>query len=616
MRHFPPWPSTTSSHSRAQVPRDDLLADPAAVANGFRVLPENSSIEIEEHNVAAFSLPQEVLSFQPDDQAVFARFANGDCERKLHCNIELNHDELEALRLLQEEARAHRVALPVSISASATRYLSHSHGDPKKALKMMEATTEWRSSFFTRPLSDVDMAEDLKLVLVFRAARIPAAWHRERRYDLVIRVLVFCMEYFLRYMAVPGKIESLNVVIDLKESPNANPWQWADMEWKCLAAPAIVDLSLSQIPIGVLREVHRSMGMYYVGRIFRFYICNMPRILGTLVLTERQRQKLVFVCRPEDITKDMAERQIEEDLGGSRPLLKEFFPFPLLPGPFEPNMPPSPRCFPEAVPGPAGFERGRLWNWRVKPEENQRLEFSDCAADIFRKCGLPVPAEIAPSAPTPSGGKRREGVHDDERTPREVLITNSMDEDCLAKLGGEGGKASRAWIASAMLMRQLWTSPAEFATAARSCKRSRWCSADVAACFPDVVVASDEPSQQKLDDNDEGEQQCTYNAERVIGNGTFGIVYSAHIVETNETVAIKKVFVDRRYRNRELQVWREMHHPNIVTLKHAFYTSGDSPDELYLNMVMEYVPETVYCVMKRFGTLPLASECEVVVWWQ
>jgi len=58
--------------------------------------------------------------------------------------------------------------------------------------------------------------------------------------------------------------------------------------------------------------------------------------------------------------------------------------------------------------------------------------------------------------------------------------------------------------------------------------------------------------------------------------------------------------VDRRYRNRELQLWREMRHPNIVTLKHAFYTSGDSPDELYLNMVMEYVPETVYCVMKRF----------------
>merc|ERR550537_316184 len=111
----------------------------------------------------------------------------------------------------------------------------------------------------------------------------------------------------------------------------------------------------------------------------------------------------------------------------------------------------------------------------------------------------------------------------------------------------------------------------------------------------------EESMAQQAAPSQESEPQCTYNAERVIGNGTFGIVYSAHIVETDETVAIKKVFVDRRYRNRELQVWREMSHPNIVTLKHAFYTSGDSPDELYLNMVMEYMPETVYGVMKRFS---------------
>mmetsp|Transcript_33555 Transcript_33555/g.104435 ORF Transcript_33555/g.104435 Transcript_33555/m.104435 type:complete len:385 (-) Transcript_33555:342-1496(-) len=110
-------------------------------------------------------------------------------------------------------------------------------------------------------------------------------------------------------------------------------------------------------------------------------------------------------------------------------------------------------------------------------------------------------------------------------------------------------------------------------------------------------MMQDQQQQEEAD----AEPQCTYNAERVIGNGTFGIVYSAHVVETNETVAIKKVFVDRRYRNRELQVWREMRHPNIVTLKHAFYTSGDSPDELYLNMVMEFLPETAYCAMKRYG---------------
>eukprot|EP00929_Paragymnodinium_shiwhaense_P000554 TRINITY_DN10079_c0_g1_i3.p1 TRINITY_DN10079_c0_g1~~TRINITY_DN10079_c0_g1_i3.p1 ORF type:complete len:521 (+),score=107.30 TRINITY_DN10079_c0_g1_i3:111-1673(+) len=121
-----------------------------------------------------------------------------------------------------------------------------------------------------------------------------------------------------------------------------------------------------------------------------------------------------------------------------------------------------------------------------------------------------------------------------------------------------------------------------------------------AAQQPQAREAPPPPPDQTPEAGDDGEPQCTYNAERVIGSGTFGIVYSAHIVEKNETVAIKKVFVDRRYRNSELQVWLEMRHPNIVELKHAFYTSGDSADELYLNMVMEFVPETVYCVMKRF----------------
>lgn len=32
----------------------------------------------------------------------------------------------------------------------------------------------------------------------------------------------------------------------------------------------------------------------------------------------------------------------------------------------------------------------------------------------------------------------------------------------------------------------------------------------------------------------------------------------------------------------------------------SFYTNGDGPDEVYLNVVMEYIPETVYRVMKNF----------------
>ncbi len=35
-------------------------------------------------------------------------------------------------------------------------------------------------------------------------------------------------------------------------------------------------------------------------------------------------------------------------------------------------------------------------------------------------------------------------------------------------------------------------------------------------------------------------------------------------------------------------------HPNVVDLKAYFYSVGDKKDEVFLNLVLEYVPETVY----------------------
>ena len=40
----------------------------------------------------------------------------------------------------------------------------------------------------------------------------------------------------------------------------------------------------------------------------------------------------------------------------------------------------------------------------------------------------------------------------------------------------------------------------------------------------------------------------------MIGHGSFGVVFQAKVVETNEVVAIKKVLQDRRFKNRELQI--------------------------------------------------------------
>ena len=80
-----------------------------------------------------------------------------------------------------------------------------------------------------------------------------------------------------------------------------------------------------------------------------------------------------------------------------------------------------------------------------------------------------------------------------------------------------------------------------------------------------------------------------------IGRGAFGKVLLAVVKGTGEKVAIKKVFQDRRYKNRELPIMLELHHPNIVELKSYFCTKADkgSDDEFFLNCIMEYVPLTL-----------------------
>lgn len=76
-------------------------------------------------------------------------------------------------------------------------------------------------------------------------------------------------------------------------------------------------------------------------------------------------------------------------------------------------------------------------------------------------------------------------------------------------------------------------------------------------------------------DSNAAQENISYSAERIIGNGSFGVVFEAKVVETNEVVAIKKVLQDKRFKNRELQIMRQLvkdPHTNIVALKHCFYS--------------------------------------------
>ncbi|KAK8615036.1 hypothetical protein V6N13_068822 [Hibiscus sabdariffa] len=102
--------------------------------------------------------------------------------------------------------------------------------------------------------------------------------------------------------------------------------------------------------------------------------------------------------------------------------------------------------------------------------------------------------------------------------------------------------------------------------------------------------------------NGQPKQTVSYMAERVVGTGSFGVVFEAKCLETGESVAIKKVLQDKRYKNRELQIIRILEHPNVIQLKHCFFSTTEK-DELYLNLVLEYVPETVHRVSKHHSRM-------------
>uniref|UniRef100_M1CBL8 non-specific serine/threonine protein kinase n=1 Tax=Solanum tuberosum TaxID=4113 RepID=M1CBL8_SOLTU len=78
--------------------------------------------------------------------------------------------------------------------------------------------------------------------------------------------------------------------------------------------------------------------------------------------------------------------------------------------------------------------------------------------------------------------------------------------------------------------------------------------------------------------NGQPKQNVSYIAEHVVGTGSFGVVFQAKCRETGEIVAIKKVLQDKRYKNRELQIMQMLDHPNIVALKHSFFSTTDKEE--------------------------------------
>ncbi|KAI8019453.1 hypothetical protein LOK49_LG04G00445 [Camellia lanceoleosa] len=92
-----------------------------------------------------------------------------------------------------------------------------------------------------------------------------------------------------------------------------------------------------------------------------------------------------------------------------------------------------------------------------------------------------------------------------------------------------------------------------------------------------------------------------YEMKDVIGKGGYGVVYKGHDLETDQIVAIKKMYASDLNNNatmQEISLLKEMEHANIVKLLEA---KPNTDKGSY--MIFEYLDYDLEKFMKKFSKI-------------
>lgn len=101
----------------------------------------------------------------------------------------------------------------------------------------------------------------------------------------------------------------------------------------------------------------------------------------------------------------------------------------------------------------------------------------------------------------------------------------------------------------------------------------------------DINVEFGKPQHTVFIDRYGVSDNLTFNFKKAIGKGAFGVVVEVELKDKRRT-ALKRMFLDCRYRNRELSTLLKINHPHIVEL--LYYRTFDWGTEgHYLDLIFE-----------------------------
>lgn len=296
--------------------------------------------------IGEYTMPSEILLYDPTEDDIFTRFHVGSSNefrlRQIFLHVELLKHEEEMLLELDSFLAENCIKLPGFMSPLVLRVLMfnkrrHPNTYIQRSMNHLITMFNWRVS--TYPLSDIEssLREDLESgiiywhgrdyclrpILTIRLSKV----NKHFPLDRFIRLIVFCMEWGMRYLMCPGKVETCLALIDIK------------------------GVSLTSFPISTMSEISSLLTNQYSFRLYRMFILHDSLFIQTVwslmkqFLTDLQQHKIIL-SRHEiksQLFKTVHPNQVEEHFGGlQKNRTVPFYPFSFPPGPFsDPKLHPN-----------------------------------------------------------------------------------------------------------------------------------------------------------------------------------------------------------------------------------------------------------------------------------
>lgn len=267
-----------------------------------------------------FSITLSCLLHEPDEIDIIE-----DELRYIYLNQILSDDEQLYLAKLRKCAKNHGQKFPHSVWVQALRFLASARFHVQTALDIMTNNHEFRIKEL--PISEKNVIDDLKLGAIYWHGRDmkcrPILIVKLAKLDLFVgeveriqKLLCFCLEFFLKYLQIAGRVENWNVIIDL------------------------VGKGITDLPIQTLKSVLSLVNTRYRMRLYRMFIVNCPKFINVVsnalvaAIPGSSIRKVRFLDEPysEEIVNMVSPEQLEESYGGKCPNLTDnFYPFRFYP---------------------------------------------------------------------------------------------------------------------------------------------------------------------------------------------------------------------------------------------------------------------------------------------